>query len=138
MEFKKKLKTRLYVAIAFIVLGIIMITSTFIVKTDNHFVSSYGLALVVMGIARLKKHFIITKDDATIKKQEIRESDERNVSIQQKAKSAAFMVYLLLSCVVVIVLSFLALHEIARWISLSVCLLIVLYWIFYLVYQKIS
>ena len=61
MEFKKKLKTRLYVAIAFIVLGIIMITSTFIVKTDNHFVSSYGLALVIMGIARLKKHFIITK-----------------------------------------------------------------------------
>ena len=38
MEFKKKLKTRLYIAIIYISLGIMMITGTFAIKTDNDFI----------------------------------------------------------------------------------------------------
>ena len=138
MQFKQKLKTRLYVAMAFIAFGIMLIAVSFITKTDNYFISSFGLALVVMGIARTKRYFIITKSEDRIRKTEISETDERNISIHQKARGAAFSAYLIISGITVIVLSFLGIHEVAKWISYSMCLLMILFWISYFVYQKKS
>ena len=138
MQFRKKLKTRLYFAIAFIVLGITLIAASFITKTENHFISSFGLALVVTGIARTRRYFIITKNEERIKKAEISETDERNIFIQHKARGAAFYIYLLVSGLSVIVLSFISAHEAAKWISFSMCVLVVIYWISYLVYQRKS
>ena len=60
MEFKKKLKIRLWVAISYIVLGIAMATVAIVSKTENQFISSFGLALTVMGIARVRNYFLIT------------------------------------------------------------------------------
>ena len=85
MDFKKKLKTRLYTAISYIVIGIVMIIVSNILKTDNDFLSSFGLALSVCGVVRIRNYFIITKNDETIRKQEIAETDERNISISNKA-----------------------------------------------------
>ncbi len=136
MGYKKKLKSRLYIAIAYIALGIMMIAGTFVTKTDNDFISAFGFAMAIMGIARIRNYFIITKSEETIRKQEIAETDERNLSIQSKAKSATFSIYTMLLGVAVIVLSFLELHEAAKWISYAVLLLVAIYWICYLVYQK--
>lgn len=136
MEFKKKLKKRLYIAIVYTVLGLLMITSTFIIQTDD-FISSFGFALFLMGIARIRNYFIITRNEETIKKREIAETDERNILIMHKAKSAAFSVYVLLSSLAVIVLSFLNMHELSKWIEIGVCVFVVIYWICYMIYQKL-
>lgn len=136
MEFKKKLKSRLYIAIIYELLGLIMIIGTFITKIDNDFISSFGFALVIMGIVRIRNYFIITKNEENIIKQQIAETDERNISIINKAKSTTFSIYIFLSCIVIITLSFLNMHEIAQWIALSVCLFIVMYWVCYFIYQK--
>ena len=138
MDYKKKLKSRLYIAITYIALGIMMIAGTFATKTDNDFISAFGFAMAIMGIVRIRNYFIITKNEETIRKQEIAETDERNLSIQSKAKSATFSIYTMLLGATVIVLSFLGLHEAAKWISYSVLLLLAIYWICYLVYQKKS
>ena len=42
MDFKKKLKTRLYVAITYIVLGIILIGWGFFAQTNNNYMSYLG------------------------------------------------------------------------------------------------
>ena len=136
MEFKKKLKTRLYIAITYIVLGTIMIAAGFVANINNDFISCFGFALVVMGIARIRNYYIITKSEESIKKQQIAETDERNISIIHKARSTTFSIYLLLLCTAVIVLSFLSIHDIARYISLCALLLVIIYWICYLIYQK--
>ena len=107
MEFKKKLKIRLWVAISYIALGIAMATVAIVSKTENQFISSFGLALAVMGIARIRNYFLITKNEDTLRKREITETDERNVSIVNKARSAAFTVYILLAGVFVIVMGLL-------------------------------
>lgn len=138
MEFKKKLKTRLYIAIIYISLGIMMITGIFAIKTDNDFISSFGFALVVMGIVRLRNYFMITKNEETIKKQQIAETDERNLSILNKAKSATFTIYITLMGTAVIILSLFNMRDIAKYIAYSVCLLVVIYWIAYWIYQKRS
>ena len=138
MDYKKKLKSRLNIAIIYVVFGVVMIASTFITKTDNSFISSFGFAMVIMGMIRIRNYRIITKDETTIRKQQIIETDERNISIIHKAKSAAFSVYVFILGIVVILLSFFSLHEAARWVAYSVCLLIVIYWICYFIYQKKS
>ena len=138
MDFKKKLKTRLYTAIIYFILGVTIIVGAFATKPNNDFISSFGLVLVVIGIARIRNYFIITKSEETIKKQQIAETDERNILIMHKARSATFLIYVLISAIAVIILSFLNMYNIAKWISYSVSLLIVIYWICYWVYQKKS
>lgn len=138
MDFRKKLKTRLWVAIIYVALGIIMTVGGTVTKTDNSFISSFGLILAVMGVVRMRNYLIITKNEERIKKQEIMETDERNVSIVNKARSITFTAYVLLLGVAVIVLSLLNMREIAVWISYSIFLLIIIYWISYFIIRKKS
>lgn len=138
MDFKKKLRTRLYVAISYVVLGVMMIAGTAITKSEHYFFSSFGIALVVVGIARMKQYFLITKSEESIRKREIVETDERNVSIIHMAKSAAFNTYVLLCGMVGIVLHALDKSEIANAIWYSVLVLVFIYWIYYFIYQKKS
>ncbi len=136
MDYKKKLKSRLNIAIIYIALGIMMIVGSSATKTDNDFISSFGFVIIIMGFVRIRNYRMITKNDDTIRKQEIIETDERNITIQSKAKSATFSIYTLLLATAVIVLSLFNMREAAKWISYSVLLLVVIYWICYLVYQK--
>ncbi len=138
MDYKKKLKSRLNIAITYIVLGVMFIVGTFITKTENDFISTFGFMMIIMGLVRIRNYRMITKDEDTIRKQQIIETDERNISIINKAKSAAFAVYILILGVAVIVLSFMGMHESAKWVAYSVCLLVVIYWICYFIYQKKS
>jgi len=136
MDFKKKLKTRLFTAIIYIALGVMIIVGVFATKPDNDFISSFGLALVIMGIVRIRNYCIITKSEENIRKQQIIETDERNISIMHKAKSTAFSIYIMLLGVAVIILSIFNMHNAVKWISYPVCLLIIIYWICYWRYQK--
>ena len=120
------------------VLGVALIVTSFIVKSQNNFASSFGFAIAVIGVARLRNHFIITKNDESIKKREIAEKDERMVFIADKAKSVTFLIYLVVSCLAVIVVNLLELTLISRILSASVCFLLVVYWISYLIIAKKS
>ena len=138
MDFRKKLKTRLAVAIVYMVLGLTMIVVFNVINTDNSFLSSFGLALVVIGLVRLRNYFLITKSEESIKKQQIAESDERNIAIAHKAKSITFMICTMLFCVVVIVLQLLEKSQLAMIVSGMVCVMLVIYWITYWVVRKRS
>lgn len=138
MDFRKKLKTRLCVGITYIILGIAMIAVSILSKTENQFISSLGLAFVVLGIVRIRNYFIITKSDESVRKQEIAETDERNLSIANKARSAAFILYVFIAALFVIVMGIIGKFEVAQWASYSVDLIVAIYWIFYFIYQKKS
>jgi hypothetical protein len=59
MNFKKKLKIRLFVAISYLILGIAIIVVFNVIKTENSFFSSFGFALAIIGIARIRNYFLI-------------------------------------------------------------------------------
>ena len=134
MDFKKRMKIRLWTNIIYIVLGVAMIAVGLITKTDNEFVSSFGLTLTVVGLALIKKNIITSEEK--LKRREIAENDERNIAIVHKARSWAFSFYVILGCLAVIVLSLLSLHDIASWIGVGVFSLIAIYWICYFVVRK--
>lgn len=136
MNYLNKLKIRLYLAIGYIVLGIAMIIVFNTIYTDNEFLSSFGFALTVIGIAKLRNYFLITKSEETLKKQEITESDERNITIANKARSLSFMVYIIAAGLAVIVLQIFNMPQIATFLAYTVCFLIVIYWICYLIIRR--
>lgn len=138
MDFKKKLKIRLWFALAYIVLGIAMIAVFQFVHTDNEFLSSFGFALIVVGVAKCRQYKRITKNEETIKKQQIAETDERNLCIASKAKSVAMMLYIILACVGTVVLHLLDKTGPATLLSGTVCALLLLYWISYWIISRKS
>lgn len=138
MDFKKKLKIRLFVAISYVILGIAMIVIFNIIKTENNFLSSFGFALTVIGIARIRNYFLITKDEETITKRQIAENDERNISIANKAKSVAFLAYILVVCTSITILYVLNKTQLAFILSGTVCFLLLVYWISYWIISKKS
>lgn len=128
MEFRKKLKTRLYVAIAYIIIGISTTAAAEIMNLENEFFFAYGIALIVCGAVRLRQYIKLTSSEENIRKQEIAESDERNIAIANKARSWAFYFYTLIAGVGVIILEIMGKEEAAFGAAMSICALVVLYW----------
>lgn len=136
MEFKKKLRTRLIVAISYIVLGLILVAIDVIGHTDNYFYFSFGIALAVMGLLRIFQHRKITADEKSIRQQELTESDERTRMIAERARSWTFSLSVTIAGIAVIVLSLLGYHEEALPLSWFVCGMVVIYWICYIIISK--
>ena len=138
MDFRKKLKIRLYFAISWIILGIAMIIVFSIMDSKSDFLSSFGFALTTIGIVRTRNYIMITKSEETIKKQQIAESDERNISIASKAKSVSFVLYILFVSISVIILNLLNKTQLATVLSATVCILVLIYWISYWIISRKS
>ena len=138
MDFEKKLKSRLEIAIGYILIGIILVILNLTKIIENEYLETLGIALALMGVLRIIQYKRITKSEETIKSREIAEKDERNISIMHKANSMAFGIYILIVGVVVIVLEAMGRRENASILALNVCGLVLLYWICYFIYNKKS
>lgn len=136
MEYRKKLQKRFYLAVAYLLLGAALNLTAFLTKSDNYFLSGFGSCLIVIGLVRMIRHKRLVSSDQAVKKQEIAETDERNLMLAEKARSWAFAAYIILAGIAVIVLSLLSVHTVAQLLSYSVCLLVSLYWIFFYILRK--
>ena len=136
MEFKKKMRLRLIIAISYIAVGFALILADTVKEFENSFFVSFGIALVVMGILRLFRYRKITRDTQAMRKQELAESDERTRMISERAKSWAFSLSLLVSGILVIVLNLLSYREQAQPFAWYVCGMVTLYWVSFLFIQK--
>lgn len=104
MDFRKKLKTRLYIGIFYIIFGIAMIALTFIKHNDNSYFSTLGLVFSIFGIKRIRQYFVITRSEESIRKQEIAETDERYIMLQQKSATLSFTISSILGAIAIFVL----------------------------------
>lgn len=136
MEFKKKLRKRLHIAIAYMVIGILLTLIAFITKTNNFFISAFGIGLLVNSILRLRQYRRITRDEQSIKKQQIAETDERNLMIAERARAWVFSFTVWGAGVAVILLSLLGYHNAALPFAWLVCGMAVLYWICWHIIRK--
>ena len=74
MDFKKRLKQRLYLAVAYLAVGLILLFTGIVTGTDNSFFTAFGFALVIMGILRVLQYRKITRDERTVRQQELAET----------------------------------------------------------------
>ena len=136
MEFKKKLKQRLWIAISYIVLGLILVIADAVNHFENYFFFSFGFALVIMGILRIIRHRKTMRDDQSLRKQELAESDERIRMIAERARSWVFSLSVTGAGILVIALNILGYHDAALPFAWYVCGMVVLYWICFSVICK--
>lgn len=136
MEFKQKLKQRLYIAVSYIVLGVILIAADMLNHFDNYFLLPFGIALLVMGFVRMVRYWRIAKDEKSIRKQELAENDERMRMLSERAKSWAFSFSIMAGGIAVIILSLLGYHDPALPFAWFVCGQACLYWICWNIVRK--
>lgn len=136
MDFTKKMKQRLIIAISYIAVGFALILADTLKGFENGFFFSFGITLVVMGLLRLFRYRKITRDDQSLRKQEVEETDERTRMISERAKSWAFSLSITGAGVLVIVLNLLGHHEEALAYARYVCGMVPLYWISFAIIQK--
>ena len=136
MDFKKKMKQRLTIAVVYIAAGILLAAFALITEPANYFPSAFGFALIILGILRLIQYRKITDSDQTMRQRERTESDERIRMIAEKARSWACSFSILTAGVIVSVLSLLGQHDTAQPLAWYSCVMITLYWVFYLIAKR--
>lgn len=134
MDYKKKLKTRLNTAIIMIGVGIIFTVSS--IFADSEMASTFGAVFLVMGIARVVQYKRLLNDPEEMRRREIIETDERNVMLWTKARSLAFVIYIISLGIAVIVLQLMEMSQAANIVSLCMMGFMVIYWICYFIIVK--
>lgn len=136
MDFKKKLKQRLYVNLGWAIFGLFLIVYWCIRQPENTYPLSLGIAFVIMGILRTHQYRKDTKDEKTIRQKELAETDERNRMMLERAKSWAFSFSVFFAGDMVIILSLMGKHEVAQIFAWFLCGMIVLYWLCWNIIRK--
>ena len=133
MEFNKKLKIRQNVAIGLIIAGVAL--DLLGIFANWEMASIFGTVFLVMGIARIVQYRRLAKDPEMMHQREIAEQDERNIMLWTKARSLAFMVYIIAMALTVIAMN---LFNVTGRNIVSLCLMgfIAIYWICYLIIMK--
>lgn len=129
MEFKKKLKVRLYYGIGCAVLGVLMMILGFL-RTEEY-ISSLGLMFLIIGIARVIQYRRITQTEESLRQREIAEKDERNVLLWTKARSLTFTIYSIVLALAVIILRLMEVELIPQILAFCLFTMVLIYWICY-------
>lgn len=136
MEYKKKLKQRLFVNLSWAVLGVGMISYWLLSGTVNTYPLSLGIAFIIMGIIRTVQYKRIVHDEKAMKERETAEKDERNKMMSERAKSWAFSLSLFIAGNICIILSLLGKHEAALPLAWYLCGMTAVYWICWNIIRK--
>ena len=126
---------RIGFSIIYIIIGAVLIGLACFEKVDE-FWSGMGSALVVIGALRLIRYYRFKKNEAYREKIEIEEKDERNHFIRNKAWAWAGYLFVLIMAVATIVFKLIGQETLMMFASGSVCLVLVLFWVSYLILRR--
>ena len=126
---------RLIASIVEIVLGIILWICGVIGLLDSYW-SGMGAGLIGVGIVFLIRQIRYNTNAEYKENYDTEANDERNRFIAMKAWSWAGYLFVMIAAVASIVFKLLGREDLMMFCSMSVCLVIVLYWICYMVLKR--
>ena len=126
---------RLIASIVEIVLGAILLVCNLAGLLDE-FWSGMGVALIVVGGLLLLRQIKYKTNESYRESVDVEVNDERNKYISMKAWSWAGYLFVLIAAVAAIVLKIVGRDELVHIASGSVCLIVVLYWLAYVVLRR--
>ena len=127
---------RLALNIFWILLGAVLIVLTLTEKLDSSIYSGMGGALMAVGVLQLVRTVKYRKDAGYREKVDTEISDERNRFLRMKSWSWAGYCTILIEGIGVIVAMILGERTIQLLLSYSVCLILVVYWVAYLILSR--
>lgn len=126
---------RLLASIVEIVIGAVLLIANFTGLLDE-FWSGMGAALIVVGALFLIRQIRYKTNETYRDVVDVEVNDERNKYLSMKAWSWAGYLFVLIAAVGAVVLKILGRDELVFMASGSVCLIVVLYWLAYVVLRK--
>lgn len=136
MDYKKKLKQRLYVNLGWAGIGALFILFWCIRQPENTYPLSLGIAFVIMGVIRTIQYRQTVKDEQALRQKELAETDERNQMMSERAKSWAFSISVFIAGNLAIILSLLGKQDLALLFAWFLCGMTLLYWICWNIIRK--
>ena len=133
MKFKSKTMTRIGLMPLYVVIGIVMWAGGTFGANPNDTISAMGISMAVCGAILAVRNIIVIRDPEKLQKRETAETDERNVMLIQKSRSLAFAVYIMAAAVAIIVMICTGMESESRIVAFTVCSLVVIYLISYLI-----
>lgn len=130
-----KRNRRVIMSIIWIVLGVILFGLGLAEVVDS-FWSSMGAAMLTVGVLQMLRFYRFQKNESYRERIEIEESDERNHFIRNKAWAWAGYMFILIAAVSVIVLEIIGQRLLSLAASCTVCLMLILYWVSYMVLKR--
>ena len=130
-----KTNKRLLANFVEILIGIVLSILSLMGILDSYW-SGMGTALVIVGGIMLLRQIRYRTNSEYKDKMDLETSDERNKFLRIKAWSWAGYLFVLIGASGSIVLKILGLDQYVLFASGSVCLIMVLYWVAYLILQK--
>ena len=126
---------RLIACIVEIVIGLALLISNLAGLTDP-FWSGMGTALIAVGVIFLIRQIKYQTSETYRESVDVEVNDERNKYLSMKAWSWAGYLFVLITAVAAIVLKIADRDELVSMAAGSVCLIMVLYWLAYLVVRR--
>lgn len=126
---------RMIMSVIWVILGVVLVALGFAGKVDS-FWNGMGSALLVVGSLQLLRHYRLSHNEAYREKYEIEVNDERNHFIRNKAWAWTGYLYVLIASVATIVLRVMGQDLLATAAGMTVCLVLVLYWVSYYVLKR--
>ena len=130
-----KYNKRFIASIIEIAVGLGLLLLRFFDVIDD-FWSGMGTALIIVGVLQLIRHIRYKTNTAYKESVDVELNDERNKFLSMKAWSWAGYLFVMIAAVSAIVLKICGLDEYVFFASGSVCLIIILYWVSYMIVRK--
>lgn len=126
---------RFVASILEIVIGAVLVVCSFMDAVDE-FWSGLGTAFVIIGILQLIRHIRYRTNEEYKETVDVEVNDERNKYISLKAWSWAGYMFVMIAAVGTIIFKLIGQEEYMMLASGSVCLVVLLYWISYVVLRR--
>ena len=127
---------RLMLSIIWIVLGSVLMVLSVIGKLDSSMYSGMGGALIVIGILQTVRNLKYRRNTEYRKKIDTEVRDERNRFLSMKSWSWTGYIVVLVEGIGLVAATVAGEQTIQRILSYSVCLIIVVYWITYMILSR--
>lgn len=126
---------RFIVSMIYIIIGVIFIAIS-VYGTADEFWSSMGSTMIIIGILHMVRQIRYKTDEEYREKYDIERKDERNRFLANKAWAWAGYLFVLIAAVGSIILKIVGYEDLMMMASGSVCLIVLLYWVSYMVLKK--
>ena len=127
---------KLALSILYIVLGLTFTALSFAGVSDSPYLSGMGGGLTVVGALQLIRNLRYRKDSAYREKIDTERKDERNSFLRMKAWAWTGYIIVLVEGVGVIAAALLRQELVMQVLSYSVCLILCVYWITWLILSR--
>ena len=127
---------RLILSIFWIVLGVILMVLTMNETFDNSVCSGMGGAFIAIGILQVVRHIKYRTDSEYKEKIDTEVSDERNRFIRMKSWSWSGYITIIVEFIAIVIAMIAKDYTIQRILSYSVCLIIIVYLISYMILNR--